>query len=284
MQPSPANTGTLLGNTRGESDFILTNGGTARNLIIGNVTAKDIIFGTNNAENMRIASGGKVGIGTTTPTGKLQLASTANTRLTITDTNATSGGKHWFMNSDSGDFSIGTTSDTLATSKTHLSITGSLGNVGIGTSTDATKKLSVEGQIYPTEGIYFNDGTTQTTAATAGGSTVTSGFASSTGTRVMISVDVVSGDVIDYGGYTQKGATSCAGSSGIQLDLGIKHLTWAATTTTAQGFAMASTKCNASARERFVATTTETIRIGNDSSSSPISDPNYINVWYQKIH
>ncbi|MFA5744879.1 MAG: tail fiber domain-containing protein [Candidatus Paceibacterota bacterium] len=89
-------------------------------------------IGTGNG--VRIKNSGNVGIGTTTPTGKLQLASAANTRLTLSDTNAGLDAQHWFVNSDSGNFSIGTTSDSLLTDNKYLTIKGSTGNVGIGTT------------------------------------------------------------------------------------------------------------------------------------------------------
>jgi hypothetical protein len=79
-------------------------------------------LGTN--DKLVINSTGYVGIGTTTPTGLLNLASTANTRLTLTDSDSTTG-KHWYFNSNSGNFSIGTTSDDLATDSTFLKFDGS---------------------------------------------------------------------------------------------------------------------------------------------------------------
>ncbi len=66
-------------------------------------------------------NGGNVGIGTSTPTSLLNLASTANTRLILSDTNATL--KHWFIESNDSSFSIGTTSDALATNASYRALT-----------------------------------------------------------------------------------------------------------------------------------------------------------------
>ncbi len=65
--------------------------------------------------------GGNVGIGTTTPAGILNLAST-NPKLYLTDTNAVTDSKHWFINSADGLLSIGTTSDSLLNNTTLLTL------------------------------------------------------------------------------------------------------------------------------------------------------------------
>lgn len=75
-QPGINNNGTLLGQSRSSTDFIFNNGGTARNIAIGPVTANNLLFGTNNLERMRIDANGNVAIATTT-----EITSTVNLGL-----------------------------------------------------------------------------------------------------------------------------------------------------------------------------------------------------------
>jgi len=94
---------------------------------------------------MLIDSSGNVGMGTSTPNSLLHIASTANTRLTLSDTDATL--KHWFIESNNSFFSIGTTSDSLLTSVTRALTINSSGYLGIG-STTPTQKISTDGLMY----------------------------------------------------------------------------------------------------------------------------------------
>lgn len=74
--PSPTNYAWgLKGNTASAADFL----GTTNNA--------DLIFKTNNTENMRITSGGNVGIGTTTPSAKLHINSSLTTPALQIDNN-----------------------------------------------------------------------------------------------------------------------------------------------------------------------------------------------------
>ncbi len=117
--------------------------------VIGNTTSDgDLVFYTTTSyssvaptEKLRISGAGLVGIGTTTPTTELQLASTLP-EFTITDTDAGTNAKHWYMENNSGVLSFGTTSDALVKTATKaLSITNG-GFVGIG-STTPYARLSV---------------------------------------------------------------------------------------------------------------------------------------------
>lgn len=125
---------------------------------------------------MTLDNTGHLGIGTTTPFAGLQIAtSSVNTlqngtfgQFALTDTSAGLNLKHWLFSSDSGTFTLGTTSDLFATGTPALTITLNQ-NFGIGSSSPA-QKLSVNGIIYSgSGGFQFPDGTIQTTAA-AGGS------------------------------------------------------------------------------------------------------------------
>jgi len=92
-------------------------------------------------EAMRITSTGNLGIGTTTPFARLDIASSSASasnfgQLALTDTNAGANLKHWLFSSEGGNLYIGTTTDAYATSTTPgLTIIGSSGNAGIGTTT-----------------------------------------------------------------------------------------------------------------------------------------------------
>ena len=79
-QPSTANSLILLGQTRSTASFIFNSAGlesgTARNLAIGTLDAKDLILGSNNTERMRITSTGSIGIATTSAWRKLSVTGT----------------------------------------------------------------------------------------------------------------------------------------------------------------------------------------------------------------
>jgi hypothetical protein len=56
--PGVSNNGTRFGTANEDSDFIFNTGGTKRHLTIGTLSAKNLQFGTNNTERMRIDSAG----------------------------------------------------------------------------------------------------------------------------------------------------------------------------------------------------------------------------------
>ena len=140
-------------------------------------------------ERMRIDQNGNVGIGWTSPSTKLSVAGGIHISARVGTENTLTGvvlpmqGAYIGWNEDNG---IGMTSfmnhrgiggggfnfSLFDTNGSFLSTPMTIyanGNIGIGTTTPA-QKLSVAGTIESTSGGFkFPDGTTQTTAATAGG-------------------------------------------------------------------------------------------------------------------
>ena len=105
-------------------------------------------------------STGNVGIGTSTPFGILNIATTSP-YFYISDTDASEGNKHWFLTNNSGSFSIGTTTDSLLLSNTKaLTITNS-GSIGIST-TSPMALLSVESRNANDIGLLVKGSTGQT--------------------------------------------------------------------------------------------------------------------------
>jgi hypothetical protein len=144
----------------------LTGGNTVQPTdFLGTLTATPLIFKTNNAERMRISSGGSVGIGTTSPNDLLSLkTATGRYGLTHTDGKATVGTwvgagtspvtvpSGWFGTKSNSPLQFFTgnqgTQMTLATN----------GNVGIGTPTPPYRlTVKTPGGGY---GIVHTDGTT----------------------------------------------------------------------------------------------------------------------------
>lgn len=124
----------------------IVNGTPADNVMYGALT-----FNTNNgtaatvSERMRITAGGNVGIGTSTPAGILNVASTLP-KLYISDTDATTNNKHWFLENNAGTLTLGTTTDSLVVTNTRAMTILNNGNVGIGTTTPKSK-LEINGDV-----------------------------------------------------------------------------------------------------------------------------------------
>ncbi|MFN3697492.1 MAG: beta strand repeat-containing protein, partial [Pseudobdellovibrio sp.] len=192
----------------------------------------EMAFSTSATERMRIDSSGNVGIGTVSPTAKLEVAgnikiqdgssvlSTGASDMIWGNTNAQvligGTGSTSRLLANSNHLTLGTTRSTALDdniyfqgtrdtgTKTWMTILGGSGQVGIGTITPSYS-LDVSGTINTNTGYRFPDGTTQTTAYTGGGggtvSSVTSAngylsIANSTTTPVLtVNVGTASGTV-----------------------------------------------------------------------------------------
>lgn len=158
----------LNGGAPGTAWLTLGNAGTtAGTNFIGTTDAKDLVFKTNNTERMRIVSGGNVGIGTTTPLGKLHLTNGINGEMYIEGTNkarllAFSGGGFWIQSGTA--YTSGSVDDIVFSgmfgSPEWMRIKGATGNVGIGTTAPAVK-LDVAGSIRATTEIVSASGASE---------------------------------------------------------------------------------------------------------------------------
>ena len=141
-----ANTQLLVGDTSGFANAgiaLVTNAGNAASLTFGSTASPTLgrieydntnnymRFYTNSSERMRIDSSGNVGIGTSSPVTKLDIAATSNPRIRFEDT----GDFEWRIGivdgSSFGFFSAGTVTERMRID--------SSGNVGIGTTSPAAK-------------------------------------------------------------------------------------------------------------------------------------------------
>jgi hypothetical protein len=86
-------TATVFGIALANYALLASDGASSNGLMLGSLTADPVIFGTNNAERMRIDSSGNVGIGTTSPAAQLDISSgsTSTLRLSNSDTILTLG-------------------------------------------------------------------------------------------------------------------------------------------------------------------------------------------------
>ncbi|MBI1926135.1 hypothetical protein HYR99_18020 [Candidatus Poribacteria bacterium] len=165
----------LLGNAIQSGHFL----GTTNNL--------DLVFKTNKVEALRITAAGNVGIGTTSPLERLDVAGTIQMTgfKLLTDafagyvlTSDANGIGTWKPASGGGGIGGNGTANfipkfTDATTLGNSSIYETSGNVGIGTTTPG-EKFTVAGTVESTSGGFkFPDGSIQTTAATGGGGDIT---------------------------------------------------------------------------------------------------------------
>lgn len=111
----------------------------------------------------------KVGIGTSSPATELNVAATLP-EITLSDIDATTNLKHWFIESDSGTFAIGTTSDQLVKTTTRPFSISSTGQIAIGHKDSLTSRLVVTGSALGTSLITLvRPGVAQFSWALAGG-------------------------------------------------------------------------------------------------------------------
>ncbi len=205
----------MVASSNGGNGFIPWNTGDGNSFTIGSVN--EIHFNTGTLgldQRLTIENNGNVGIGTTTPKWILNPYSSTAPQLALSDG---AGIGQWVFRNAGGNlyFATTTTTGTTATTSTSaLTIIGSSGNVGIGTSSPS-QQLSVAGTIYTTGGIRFSDGTTQTTADRAVRLSAVRVYTS--GTNVSYTSPTAAGSYIVvevWGGGAGGGAGSINGNGG----------------------------------------------------------------------
>ncbi len=172
------NTSTLFGYARSGLASLFTAAGTGgssgRTLAIGTFNANDLFFGTANVERARITSTGNFGIGTTTPTSKLEVAgvplsSTPGFKISNSGTGQTLDMGLWYGGA--------TTNGWINANGGPLLLQPGGGNVGIGT-TSPTSLLNVAGNaLFQGANSVYQNGAYSTLDTRAAGGTGTTGAA-----------------------------------------------------------------------------------------------------------
>ena len=136
-----------------DNGYYLSGGDSTSRLYLGNNGSQGVQIFTNSTERMRIADGGNVGIGTSSPTQKLDVAGTIRTSGNLVFTSGT----HTLEWNGTNTSIVGVANGYLAfktgNGTERIRITDS-GNVGIGTSSPS-QKLYVEGNAHIVGGIYL---------------------------------------------------------------------------------------------------------------------------------
>jgi len=150
---------TLLSNSMTSNTLLMADDGA---LIIGTFTSERIVFGTNNAEDMRILPNGNILMGTTVDQGqKLIVNGQLRVVQGIQTDLGTGPAPTWTFNTDTDTGMFRVTTDTLgfttAGSEKMRILPG--GNVLIGTTVDQGEKLIVNGQLRVVQGIQTDVGT-----------------------------------------------------------------------------------------------------------------------------
>ena len=160
---SAAFTAFILDNaTNSSSPYKITFGdqGQVNHLAVAN---REMTFGTNNSERMRIDSSGRVGIGTTSPQRTLHLSSN-NTVFALTDTAASTDAKTKYILSDAGVLAFGKLNDAYdtATEQLRLANDGALTvqkSGSFGNTSDSFTALSILSSTSGISELRFGDTT-----------------------------------------------------------------------------------------------------------------------------
>jgi hypothetical protein len=155
---------TMSDSIKSQAWLLKGNAGTnASSNFIGTTDAQDLVFKTNSIENMRILNtNGNVGIGTLVPNVKLEVRGS----IIAANTDYVNGSTGSFLQIQQGAASGNTYSVIEAynaggTLFDNLILQKTLGNVGIGTSTPATK-LDVAGDVQLSGNLFFGNGNVRT--------------------------------------------------------------------------------------------------------------------------
>ena len=166
--------------------------------------AVPMYFSTNSTERMRIDSSGNVGIGTSSPSAKLQVEGTLTVRSSSSQifndsanaNNLTMNDSKVHFNIDGADKDFQVSSDTITNA---LFVQGSSGNVGIGTASPSTK-LDIAGNItqtQTTQNIEFNQTNNAGTFSFKNRADISRAFISTNSTPMTLNVE--SADYLSFG-------------------------------------------------------------------------------------